>query len=335
MAIQRISLSEWCYNSVLRPFEEAAERINRFWSGVDLHRLDSPPLSWEGRFVALITGIALSIPFLNWIVWIAWKVLGTPEVLSDEYNPEPLSEIIVQIPESNLEAASPVVAATGSPELISSEEFKTIDTKDKGEVVESTWSERVYDDKIVYTKVDRECYTICEYDPGGRQVLYDCTWKSLNARRVAQLKGKKIEIYDYTQGSPRLLKEVELKGARWLQQSTTAFRSFVKSSSQTELEYVGIDPRVFATRDLPQDLLIPMKATKVATVPYGDVRDAVKVEIQLNGGLLGRAISFTGKGKGIFYFDPATGNFLRSEYVEPVDLNDIFKGFQTVICNRG
>ena len=79
--------SEWVYTYIVQPSVEGAERLNRLWSGINSHSLDTTPLSLRNRFISLLTGFALMFfPMANSIMWIAWQTFGHPEVLCDPFS---------------------------------------------------------------------------------------------------------------------------------------------------------------------------------------------------------------------------------------------------------
>jgi hypothetical protein len=69
-------------NILISPFLEAKERWLRGSKGINFHHIAFPSLSWKERVVSCMTAFALSIPILNAIIWIVWKWLGSPELLS-------------------------------------------------------------------------------------------------------------------------------------------------------------------------------------------------------------------------------------------------------------
>lgn len=79
---------EWIHEHLIQSPLEGAERINRAWQGIDTHSLNRTPLSIKERVISLIVGIALMLPFVNTIIWIAWQTFGKPERLSDPFSPE-------------------------------------------------------------------------------------------------------------------------------------------------------------------------------------------------------------------------------------------------------
>ena len=79
---------EGFYTLVIQPYKEGAERINRFFSGIDDLTLDLRPLPWKERVVSLIAGIALMTPLINTIVWLSMQTFGHPDPLTDPFVPE-------------------------------------------------------------------------------------------------------------------------------------------------------------------------------------------------------------------------------------------------------
>jgi hypothetical protein len=79
---------EWVHEFVMQPYLEGAERLNRAWQGANIHSLNRTVLSLKERVISALIGIALMLPLINTIIWIAWQTFGKPERLSDPYSPE-------------------------------------------------------------------------------------------------------------------------------------------------------------------------------------------------------------------------------------------------------
>lgn len=79
----------WVYNHVLRPYLHGAAMVNLAWK----HMFSNNPnpennFRWHKIAVYLIVGCALSVPFINNIVWVAWNRFGHPTRLTNPYSPE-------------------------------------------------------------------------------------------------------------------------------------------------------------------------------------------------------------------------------------------------------
>lgn len=77
----------WVHTYVFEPYLQGAELFNLAWKGID-RTLEEKPLSLMNRSICWLQGLALSIPLINTIFWIAWQTFGIPERLADPFCPE-------------------------------------------------------------------------------------------------------------------------------------------------------------------------------------------------------------------------------------------------------
>jgi hypothetical protein len=99
------SNNTFSFHSVfLTPFAEGALRVKNFAQGTDFTLIDQPKRPLSDRVVDLIVGLALLIPLLNAIIWIALHNIGNMQSLSK--NPAQASEPWIEALEASEEAPS-------------------------------------------------------------------------------------------------------------------------------------------------------------------------------------------------------------------------------------
>jgi hypothetical protein len=79
---------EWIHNHLMAPFLQGIELMNFAWKGYNYQSVTQNPLSLKERAISWIQGACLTIPFVNIIIWLAWKVFGSPEQLFEPYDVE-------------------------------------------------------------------------------------------------------------------------------------------------------------------------------------------------------------------------------------------------------
>jgi hypothetical protein len=79
---------KWIHEHVFEPPLEGIERINLAWAGKNIHSLNQTLLTLKERVVFFLVGVALIIPLIGKIIWMAWQTFGKPQRLSDPFIPE-------------------------------------------------------------------------------------------------------------------------------------------------------------------------------------------------------------------------------------------------------
>ena len=294
-------LRDWASTYVLEPYLEGAERIRRFVEGRDFHKLDYPTLSRPDRIISLLSGLCLMLPFINIVIWLAMKIFGNPERLSD-----PHRAAFKKLPEKK-----PLLAQTAPPDNnekpLEVENIRHFETKKKdGTSIEANWVFQRYRTKTVVTKIDPRDRVITHLDADGNMYRYDFTRSSPKKRvMVIERTPDKITVSITRSGKASITRETALDPEKpWIQQPTTGFRPFVRST-KTDLPFYSVDPRNGAIWD--------MKATKKGLVPLPGHGNVVKIEVSCQNW------GFGWLPKSNFWFDPTTGHLLRMEYSEPND----------------
>lgn len=96
--------AKWCHTYILEPYLQGSDLLNDAWAGKDV---EEKPLSLKERCICILQGVALMTPFVNAIIWIAWKTFGDPISLIDRFQQE--EPVIVERP-----LPSPVFVQHGS-----------------------------------------------------------------------------------------------------------------------------------------------------------------------------------------------------------------------------
>ncbi len=285
-------LPSWLYTSVLQPYLEGAERINRFVQGVDLHQIDYPQLDWCDRTIHLITGIALMLPFVNSIVWIALQTFGSPEQLSDPYYTRQEPSLFKEISDSDSEVEA---VSEASQRPIETEQLNYKDVKGD-QIIPSTWTIETYPNRIVVKKVDAV---------DTAEAIYQGDWK---LKRFHGKRGEEDLLIERHHNRLVLKgrngteeKQYSLRhGVPWIQQPTLGFKPFALSDKQ-QLAYYAIHPKDFS--------LCELIATKQGLENLPIHGQVLKIQTTFNDY---RRLFWDAK----MWFDPISGKLLRLESTE-------------------
>ena len=331
-AVQSTStFPEWSYNVVFRPYMEGAIRINRFFSGVDLQGIAQTRFSWKERFVELLVGLALSLPFINAIVWLGMQMFNQTRPLSNELGSAEEAEEPSDVYSSESEDEQELAEAPAvSLEPVVEETFETVDyLKEKGtetivRTVRSEWIVRKQGETTTYDKEDEEEKTVSEYVQ-GLLVKFECHWKSTNIRIIAHKHGDQIRFTGTRDDKTIPHKHCELKGRVWIQQQTVGFGPFL-NSADTEYPYVMVHPFFFSVLKHKTPELEEIIAEKTAT----DEGSTIKLVVQGFGAQAARWTQGAERFDAKFHFD-TEGKFRGAKYITLKVSGELLSGTYDVV----
>jgi hypothetical protein len=218
---------------------EGAERINRFFQGVDLHHIERKNLNWEERIISLITGLCLMIPMINSIIWLAMCIFGTPERLSNPYvREEDGDDLELELP------PPPVPQLPANAQPLKTEHMEYIDNEHEGEK-KSTWQFDYFPDRTVIKKempgIDK---SIAIYAKNGRLTFYQHEEYNPLKKLECQLVGPHLYVKGTKNGATKQVVHELKEDLPWIQQSTTGYRDFALHSKKGDtMPYYFFGPK--------------------------------------------------------------------------------------------
>ncbi len=295
---------EWIHTYVFEPYLQGAALIKRAWKGVDFLSLERTPLSLKERLISLLTGLALMIPLINTIIWLAWQTFGNPEKLFDPYSLETKLPPPRPIPLPAIQPLVPLTLPNGEP--VPTESFAYNETG-KTSIIRTNWKVQQYPNMIVADEYCNEHSSTSRYDHDWRiqEYHYQSDEDSVDLWLIDP---KNIRAQIVSDGGDPVDKLLELKeDIPWIQQPTLGFKNFIRSP-ETQMYFYGVlctNPLKYVPFAPRPPQLVKAIAKKVGeeTLPgYGKL---VKVEVESVEGWT----SYLPKGE--LLFDPRSGALCR------------------------
>lgn len=309
---------------------EGAIRINRFFSGVDLHSVEQSRFSWKDRLVELLVGLALLLPFVNSIVWLAMQMFNHTKPLSNELGAIEEEDDVSDPYSSESEMGEDEVPAPiESSEPTVEETFETVDyVNEKGtenivRTIRSKWIVQKQGTKTTYFKDDEDEKTVSEYDQGVL-VKFDCFWKSTNIHTVVHKHHDHLSFTGTRGGKAAAHKRCELQGRTWIQQQTVGFAPFLNSESD-KYPYVMVNPFYFSVLKHKVPSLEEMVAERTKT----DEGSTVKLIVQGAAVWVARKWEGSDRFDAKFYFD-REGKFTAAKYITVKIAGELLSGTHDV-----
>jgi hypothetical protein len=270
---------EWVYTYIVQPAVEGAERLNRFWSGINSHSLDRTPLTLKNRIISLLTGFALMFfPMANSIMWIAWQTFGSPEDLSDPFVFDEDRFVVV--------AKEQMIKTP--PKLVEEEEKKEEFYCTKFEYTDGRWTVESRPSEVFVKKENENSTHTARYID---EELHEYTYHNLDEESVFTVKRDDDRLHvELAKGKKKITKKHDLEGP-WIQQLTIGLKQFVLSDD-LELLFYMVRPDT-------------CEITKVKAEKKGFDDGYLKVHIAPNSLFASALMS------GDAYFEPNSGKMVR------------------------
>jgi hypothetical protein len=277
---------EWIHNHLLEPYLQGCALITIAWNGFD-RSLAPTPLSLSDRVVCWLQGVALMIPFVNTIIWLAWQAFGTPEKLFDPYCPEaeppppPPPPVIIHGPVQ----PAPIQPPQNAGELVRPTELFGILEKTDTSQIQMGWRIEHYADMIVAqqncelfssTSIYRPNYSLREYH------------YQMGTKRTAlsQTGGERspVHLTITDTGVATIERDIPLiDNLPLIQQRAVGLRPFVQSNERV-LRFCAIIPEIPAILNHVPFLahapfIMPVVATKMGEEEVPGMGRLLKIEV--------------------------------------------------------
>lgn len=283
---------EWIHAHLLAPYLQGVELINLAWKGVD-RSLAPNPLSLSERVICWLQGIALMLPLVNTIIWLAWQAFGEPEPLFDRFCPEieplppPPPQVIVH---AGLQPAAPVLPVAVAADLVKPTELFGFTETTDALVLQIQWKIEHFQDMIVAQQNCGRFSSTSLYRPNLTLREYHYQTFATDQRRANKVdllqRGDERSPLDLTiteEGSPPIQKTFELpENLPLIQQRTIGFRPFVQSNERV-LDFYAVIPEIPILGYIPfiekPPFLAKVRATKVGEEEVPGHGRLLKIEL--------------------------------------------------------
>ncbi|OGN55904.1 MAG: hypothetical protein A3D96_00460 [Chlamydiae bacterium RIFCSPHIGHO2_12_FULL_44_59] len=229
---------QWIHTYLAEPYLQGVALIDLAWQGQD-QSLIPRPFSLKERIVLWLQGMALLIPFINLILWVAWQTFGQPTQLVTPYAPEgaPNPPSSIQVSARNI----PKICREGLlEEGVMLNDSLAFSEKNGDYLYKTQWSIEYLADKTAICQSfvgDPSCKTTMLLD--GQDAMQ--SFQSIRGSQVLtiqRIEPQHLEVNYQDPNAQSYKKIIALpQDFPWIQHPLTALRPFILSDVQKTQVY--------------------------------------------------------------------------------------------------